>query len=340
MGPQSLHASLVATSTPEVELLFERSSRPLALPYRNDEDPTGLLNEGFRYRDLETGTFITRDPLGFVDGPNMYAYVVQNPWTKFDPAGLQKNKDNNNPKISRRELEKFERKLNRANEVAESARQNNEQVKTETERLGSVEITGSKEFIEATKYGIELLGKVGDGVGDMVNSLTSGTGDITHTIDQGVPGTQNYGPDSLGGMSWTRPYILDPFKGFPTGSNMSWNTNQHATPEQNLATLGHEFQHASDYGKGAPAAWYEGSGGNAPIVEQRGMRTGAQVLQAAGWSPDQIPNNHISGHVPNITIPVNQSVPPPITDKNISSSERVKMLRQMENQRIQNQYGK
>jgi RHS repeat-associated protein len=54
-----------------------------------DEDPTGLLNEGFRYRDLETGTFITRDPLGFVDGPNVYTYVVQNPWTKFDPKGLK-----------------------------------------------------------------------------------------------------------------------------------------------------------------------------------------------------------------------------------------------------------
>ncbi len=53
-----------------------------------EEDPTGLLNEGFRYRCLETGVFITRDPLGFVDGPNMYAYVVQNPWSKFDPLGL------------------------------------------------------------------------------------------------------------------------------------------------------------------------------------------------------------------------------------------------------------
>ena len=29
------------------------------------------------------------DPLGFVDGPNMYAYVVQNPWSKFDPEGLE-----------------------------------------------------------------------------------------------------------------------------------------------------------------------------------------------------------------------------------------------------------
>lgn len=53
-----------------------------------EEDPTGLLNEGFRYRDLETGSFITRDPAGFVDGLNLYTYVNQNPWSKFDPEGL------------------------------------------------------------------------------------------------------------------------------------------------------------------------------------------------------------------------------------------------------------
>jgi RHS repeat-associated protein len=53
-----------------------------------DEDPTGLLNEGHRYRDLETGEFISRDPLGFIDGPNVYAYTMQNPWSGFDPEGL------------------------------------------------------------------------------------------------------------------------------------------------------------------------------------------------------------------------------------------------------------
>ncbi len=53
-----------------------------------DEDPTGLLNEGFRYRDLETGGFITADPAGFINGPNLYTYVKQNPWTSFDPEGL------------------------------------------------------------------------------------------------------------------------------------------------------------------------------------------------------------------------------------------------------------
>ncbi len=53
-----------------------------------EEDPTGLLNEGFRYRDLETGTWLSRDPAGFVDGPNLYAYVKCNPWTGWDPEGL------------------------------------------------------------------------------------------------------------------------------------------------------------------------------------------------------------------------------------------------------------
>ena len=47
-----------------------------------------MLNEGFRYRDIETGVWLSRDPAGFVDGPNLYAYVMQNPWTKFDPLGL------------------------------------------------------------------------------------------------------------------------------------------------------------------------------------------------------------------------------------------------------------
>jgi len=53
-----------------------------------EEDPTGLLNEGFRYRDLHTGTFITRDPLGLAAGPNDYIYCGQNPWSRFDPEGL------------------------------------------------------------------------------------------------------------------------------------------------------------------------------------------------------------------------------------------------------------
>ncbi|SKB05534.1 RHS repeat-associated core domain-containing protein [Prosthecobacter debontii] len=67
-----------------------------------DEDPTGLLNEGFRYRDIETGMWLSRDPAGFVDGPNLYAYVKQNPWTGFDPHGLEfygTNEGNETPEV-------------------------------------------------------------------------------------------------------------------------------------------------------------------------------------------------------------------------------------------------
>jgi RHS repeat-associated protein len=53
-----------------------------------DEDPSGLRNDGFRYYDLDAQIYLTADPAGFVDGPNVYCYVVQNPWSKFDPEGL------------------------------------------------------------------------------------------------------------------------------------------------------------------------------------------------------------------------------------------------------------
>jgi RHS repeat-associated protein len=55
---------------------------------KEEETDLGLLNEGMRYRDLETGTFLTRDPIGYADGPNVYCYVHCNPITSFDPLGL------------------------------------------------------------------------------------------------------------------------------------------------------------------------------------------------------------------------------------------------------------
>ena len=72
-----------------------------------DEDVPGYANEGFRFRDIETGAFISRDPAGFVDGPNLYTYVVQNPWTKFDARGLRaQNKNEKKALAAMREVEK------------------------------------------------------------------------------------------------------------------------------------------------------------------------------------------------------------------------------------------
>ncbi len=56
---------------------------------KDEEAEIGLLNEGMRFRDLETGTFLTRDPIGYADGPNIYCYVHCNPITSFDPLGLE-----------------------------------------------------------------------------------------------------------------------------------------------------------------------------------------------------------------------------------------------------------
>lgn len=51
----------------------------------------GTASVSQAWRDLETGTFLTRDPIGFEDGPNQYCYVHCNPVTKFDPLGLNQN---------------------------------------------------------------------------------------------------------------------------------------------------------------------------------------------------------------------------------------------------------
>jgi RHS repeat-associated protein len=55
---------------------------------KEEETDLNLLNEGMRYRDLETGVFMNRDPIGYGDGPNVYCYVHCNPITKFDAFGL------------------------------------------------------------------------------------------------------------------------------------------------------------------------------------------------------------------------------------------------------------
>ena len=49
----------------------------------------GLYYMRARYYDEEVGRFISEDPAGFVDGPNLYAYVGGNPIMLVDPSGLE-----------------------------------------------------------------------------------------------------------------------------------------------------------------------------------------------------------------------------------------------------------
>lgn len=54
---------------------------------RVDEE-SGLVYFGARYYVPETGRWLTRDPLGHTAGPNLYAYVHNNPLMHVDPYGL------------------------------------------------------------------------------------------------------------------------------------------------------------------------------------------------------------------------------------------------------------
>ncbi|MFH0855559.1 MAG: RHS repeat-associated core domain-containing protein [Candidatus Omnitrophota bacterium] len=57
-------------------------------------DVSGLIYFGARYYDPRIGRFISRDPLGFVDGPNPYLYCLNDPINLVDPWGLCGEKKN------------------------------------------------------------------------------------------------------------------------------------------------------------------------------------------------------------------------------------------------------
>lgn len=56
------------------------------------EDPSKLIYFGERYYDPELARWITPDPLGFRDGPNLYAYLHGNPVFGIDPTGLEQER--------------------------------------------------------------------------------------------------------------------------------------------------------------------------------------------------------------------------------------------------------
>jgi len=67
---------------------------------RNDSE-TGFLNFGRRYYDPQTGRWLTPDPRGFDDGPNLYAYVHNSPLTHIDEYGLLRGRDRRNRSVRR-----------------------------------------------------------------------------------------------------------------------------------------------------------------------------------------------------------------------------------------------
>jgi RHS repeat-associated protein len=57
--------------------------------YYTDSE-TGLQLLTHRYYDPQAGRFLTRDPIGYGGGVNLYAYVTNSPTGFIDPLGLDK----------------------------------------------------------------------------------------------------------------------------------------------------------------------------------------------------------------------------------------------------------
>ena len=65
------------------------TSNPWHFSSKRLDPETGWIYFGRRYYDPATGRWTTPDPIGFADGPNLYAYVKNNPLTHFDLYGLR-----------------------------------------------------------------------------------------------------------------------------------------------------------------------------------------------------------------------------------------------------------
>ena len=67
---------------------IEESDLPWGFASKRRDPETGFVYFGKRYYNPQTGRWITPDPLGYEGGPNLYAYVLNDPLVHFDREGL------------------------------------------------------------------------------------------------------------------------------------------------------------------------------------------------------------------------------------------------------------
>ena len=70
------------------EILTESDNNPWLYSNRRYDIETGLFVYNLRYYDPRLGRWISPDPAGFEDGPNLYAHVHNNPLKYYDLMGL------------------------------------------------------------------------------------------------------------------------------------------------------------------------------------------------------------------------------------------------------------
>jgi RHS repeat-associated protein len=70
------------------EETFDDAISPWRFSSKRYDDESGFIYFGRRYYDPESGRWVTPDPLGREGGPNLYAYVLNNPLAFVDHYGL------------------------------------------------------------------------------------------------------------------------------------------------------------------------------------------------------------------------------------------------------------
>ncbi|MDP1580317.1 MAG: RHS repeat-associated core domain-containing protein, partial [Candidatus Didemnitutus sp.] len=112
------------------------------------DDETGLSYYGFRYLNTGAGRWLSRDPLGFDDGPNIFAFVANAPLSFFDIDGRSKagwTLDQILSPQGRAALARVERQLQDAKTAARAGDHNSQEMLKQAEakyHQGLVEVAG------------------------------------------------------------------------------------------------------------------------------------------------------------------------------------------------------
>lgn len=126
------------------EDIYNTDNSPISLPInpwrfssKRVDPETSFIHFGRRYYNPATARWVTADPLGFDVGPNLYAYLFNNPLTHFDLYGLEKcfgedqfSHHNRRIEANRRSERSFDNRSDRSRSSQSSF----------TERLGSLAI--------------------------------------------------------------------------------------------------------------------------------------------------------------------------------------------------------
>jgi RHS repeat-associated protein len=252
---------------------------------KEEETDLGLLNEGMRFRDLETGVFLTRDPIGYGDGPNMYCYVHCNPITRFDPLGLTVDYTT----LPKNDLA-----------VLNELRSQDPVFNAQMEILEKSDHSFNFDDGKADKKVLMFEGKETDG--------KNGVDDI-QTIKDGGDYTPKFSADS----SDANKTKDGPGKG--SGGTISWSASENGKTKDGeydpKTVLAHETQHAVDANAGVRDETPSETG--VPIKEERAVRRQNESQQIT--NPDApLRETYENEEVKDHDVPLPDPTPEPESD--------------------------